>query len=120
MLFVTGVVEQTLDNGGGTFTPEGEGIERDWGYFVGGIVSPWVVQAAWFENHGETFVENFVANHRHYFNEDDVYLGTWVDSGSVYLDVSEWVATPGMARQLAEARGELAYWNCARHEAIPL
>lgn len=41
----------------------------------------------------------------------DKFLGAWIEKGSLYLDVSEVVATEKQAIKLCKKRKQLAYWD---------
>lgn len=45
-------------------------------------------------------------------------MGTWVDSGVVYAEASEWYADYETAILTAKLRGELAIWDIAKAQSI--
>jgi hypothetical protein len=53
-------------------------------------------------------------------DREDIYLGTWVNGGNVYIDLSEWVGDRDQAVGLGRERGELTVWDCERGEEVTL
>lgn len=46
------------------------------------------------------------------------YVGSWLDNGTLYLDVSTWHATEAEALAVGAARGELAVFDLAHGKSV--
>lgn len=120
MAFWKAAANITLRDSGGTFTNTGLPIRLSDGYMVGGVVPTRKLtlareSTATIEAELEHFArENLAAD------SEGLYLGTWVDLGALYIDVSEWVTDYAEAMELAATRGELAIWDNAAQAAIEL
>lgn len=106
MLNLNEIIAQTLANGGGTFPAVEDG------YMVGGVVPERTCTPEEFER----VLYDFVAEHGH--NLGGAHIGTWIDNGVVYLDVSENVADQEEALNLARERGERAIYDIRNGESI--
>jgi hypothetical protein len=116
----TTAARPTLVNGGGTFTLTGEQVLHRRGYYVGGLV-PSAIVAAFGVSYIEDCLERFVQQHVGWTEDrEDIYLGTWLNGGNVYIDLSEWVGDRDQAIGLGRERGELAVWDCERGEEVTL
>lgn len=103
---------------GGTARLDG-GELPNYGYFVGGIISPLIV--------GEdtllpvTEIDNFVDYVRSPHVEAE-YLGWWTDTetGKLYVDATSWVADVDKAVRLGEERGEIAIFDIESRSSLYL
>ncbi len=106
------VRDYTLQNGGGTFNTRGQIIAPSYGFAVSldderGVTVP-------VEDFTSTTVQVFALNNQPYINECNDFsnptsigvkcIGTWVDDGQVYLDVSTVVLTRDVEMMLNIAR----------------
>lgn len=107
----------TLKNNGGTFTPAGHAVLLRHGYMVGGVVPTHVEVLHDVAQVADT-LEWFAHKHADILESHVTFLGTWIDGGRVYLDVSQHVVKREDALALGRARGELAIWDCAEGEEI--
>ena len=111
------VVEDTLANGGLTIKPfqnekpetgymvalEGYELQVPVSEFFTGIVADYIGEHA----------QKLMAN-------PALCLGTWVNEGTVYLDLSENVASREKALELGRERGQLAIFNLANMEEVTI
>jgi hypothetical protein len=49
----------------------------------------------------------------------DLWIGAWVDGGTLYLDVSERIAAREVAARVGRERDQIAVWDLGRGEAVP-
>lgn len=118
-----GIASTTIKQGG--FSADWVGHKPRSGYMVGGVVTPKHLA----EEYGHytnadgsatiltrrrlaADIKSFVAEHREALKKPGHYLGTWVDDdGTIWLDVSQRVATKGTANRIAASRGEKAVYD---------
>jgi hypothetical protein len=116
----TNAARLTLGNNGGTFTFTGAQVLHRRGYYVGGLV-PTAIVAAFDVPYIADCLERFVQQHVvRTEDREDIYLGTWVNGGNVYIDLSNWIPDRDQAIGLGRERGELAVWDCERGEEVTL
>lgn len=114
---------RTMRDSGGTFLLNGHPVylgDRQ-GYMVGGIVPTRIEAVGQYPYHvalGDVLRDFVRDNARETVRRsgegatNNLYLGTWVHDGKVYIDLSEWVEGKAEAVALAQSRGELAIWDC--------
>lgn len=111
----------TLENNGGTFTFSGAQVLHRRGYYVGGLVPTAIVPVAGGVAFLAKSLARFARQHAAVLTTgQDVYLGTWVNEGNVYIDATEWAADRDRALELGRERGELAIWDCQYQEEVTL
>jgi hypothetical protein len=113
---------RTMRDNGGTFASNGYPVVKDTGFMVGGLVPTTIVELPMRNRNGRGWLadtlDEFVKSHHAHLGRNR-YLGTWVNDGKVYVDVSQWVETLDNAIALGKSRGELAIWDCAKNEEVP-
>ena len=88
------------------------------GYMVGGVVPSRTVDAAAGRAAISSVIREFYSENRAVLKRPGTYLGTWVDGGKVYIDISQRTGTKKRALELGRARGELAVYDVARGESV--
>lgn len=63
-------------------------------------------------------VLRYIGDHHYELTNVGAHLGTWVDGGLVYLDVTTVIDTLAEALPTATARGELAIYDLANQRTI--
>ena len=110
-----GVVEDTLANGGLTIKPfqnekpetgymvalEGYELQVPVSEFFTGVVADYLGE------HAQKLMDN-----------PSLCLGTWVNEGTVYLDLSENIASRERALELGRERNQLAIFNLETFEEV--
>jgi hypothetical protein len=118
MTFLT-AAQETLSNGGGTFTAEGRTVYKDSGYFIGGLVPSLVLPLDGLTAQSLALaLASFVARHSGTFSEYGVLLGTWIDGNKVYIDATEYRTGYESVLPLVRQRKQLAIWDIVRNMAI--
>ena len=115
------ILDATLRDGGGTFTPYGQPVKHQTGYMVSVkgeeevLDLPTTVDAT-------TLVVSRISrkSFRIKAGRSGHYLGTWIDQGKLYLDRSVWVEDRAAALQMGRNNDQLAIWDCAAGAAISL
>ena len=103
----TQVFTETIDNGGSSTDLLGN--HPTTGYMVStyarhGLVVP-------VSQFSPELVSEYLANHVELLGRDDHYLGTWIDSGRVYLDISLRVDSLEEALELGRRHRQLAVFE---------
>lgn len=112
LMNVQRLIDYTLENGGGTFTKDGAIREYGNGYMVGVDIPTIIVPL-----NNLTEIEQAIER----MAEDTPYhIGTWVHDGNVYIDAARHIELLAVAEEVAQARGELAIWDCAALEEIAI
>lgn len=107
---------QTIENGGITFNNEGV-IRECLGYIVSGK--------------GGTVVdkESFTGFDIHcFYNENknvlesisNAYIGTWLNDGKIYIDISYHYSNLRLAQRMAINHEQIAFWDLENGEEITL
>lgn len=110
------IVENTLNAGGITIRLADGDMPGD-GYMVSLPDSEHVVSVTEFDGRA---VRNYVKHYADAFARPDAYLGTWLDAGKVYLDVSVRVCDRDAAIALGHKHAQLAIYDVASSEVITL
>ncbi len=100
------IPEQIIANPeGGTVSLDGSPLP-DYGFFVGGAGKPLV-----FDNLGVAMDQNTISAFLHCASSG--YVGWWTDSKDrkVYIDSTDWFASPDEAFDAGRVRGEIAIWD---------
>lgn len=107
---IQNLITRTLENDGGTFTPDGVPLDFNNGYMVGSTVPTIIVPVTETLQIADAIWQ--MTNRIHDL-PDEHYLGTWVHDGLMYIDASRHIETLDTAMMVAELAGELAIWDCA-------
>ena len=109
------VVEATLKNGGLTIKPF-TGEKPDSGYMVALEGFELKVPVAEFFT---GVVADYIGEHaKALMDNSSLCLGTWVNEGTVYLDLSENVPNREKALELGRERNQLAVFNLETFEEV--
>jgi hypothetical protein len=108
------VMEATAELGGASASLSGA-LPPAHGYMVAEEGCEEVVDTLTAEVLGE-----YVSTFADLLADDRHYLGTWVDHGRTYVDVSEWVDDERLALGLARGRRQLAIYSLADSSSIHL
>jgi len=125
------IIEDSIKQGGGTFTLDGDGISFDSGYMVSvwGYEHQITLPDCMFPQKDVTLHSavgqymqyiNHAFSHTHGDSDLTSYIGTWVDEGVMYLDVSRNVDTLSRAERLAQYNRQLAIYDCTNKCVIRL
>lgn len=107
-------VTKTFHDCGGTFSLIGEDVPTS-GYLVGGAGTEHVIGSDQFTPDS---VQAFINQNRAQLFSKGFYLGTWIEDGRVYLDVSEHHDSYENAYALGQSRSEKAIWDIARKTSV--
>lgn len=99
--------EATILNSGATFNPLTNELNPQKGYFVS---LPKHEQRIEKDNFSTQHVKDFINCNSDVFNEYR-FVGSWVDNGIVYLDISEQIFDKRTAIRLAYDRGQKAIFD---------
>jgi len=117
-----GIAKATAEQGG--FSANWIGHAPRSGYMVGGVVKPRHLGSVKEMSREElgSAIKAFSKEHREVLRKPGHYLGTWVDEDddSVWVDVSQRVATKSGAEKLGGARGEIAVYDVRRGTSFNL
>lgn len=105
------ILRHTLDDGG--YTVHLEGYTPDRGYLVGTRGYELKVKL---EDFTVNTIKGYVKTNSHKLHGNN-YLGTWVDNGYVYLDISQLVIGYTKALEKGLANNQLAVYDC-EHKAV--
>lgn len=121
MLTHSKIIETSLRDQGGTFDAQLYGNAKlpNFGYMVG--LAKVAEITANSEGH---YDRNEITRHldaailQATSFDQVVYIGTWVDNGIFYIDLSERLEDELSSIRLCRERDELAYWDIAKSESI--
>lgn len=105
------VLSQTLEHNGGTFTRRGKTVEPRNVWAVGGKEPGITINLK-----GDEPVQAIVETIARFiqqapYTDRGTYIGTWVDGGTLYLDVVDLIENTATAIAVAAERGEKAIYN---------
>lgn len=114
------IVEQIFASPeGGTASLTGKELPTT-GYFVGGLVSPLILDETSDAAEARDEIEGFVA----YLAEstDAEYVGWWADeeTGKVWVDGTDWYSTEVRAAGIGRQRHEIAVYDIANERELRL
>jgi hypothetical protein len=113
------VVNETLakpvGRQGGTFDPKTLNEYSGSGYGVGGVEPG---TEMYVEQFTPQSVQSFMREHEATLSQPGMHVGTWVEDGKVYLDISQVVPDMDDALKLAAQRGEKAIYSFASGDSI--
>lgn len=109
------VYKHTIARRGATFNLMGDGPIR--GYMVGGFGSEVIVPLADF-NVGD--IVSYLAWNWIELDRPGRYLGTWIDDGNVYLDISQNYSSLQEALKIAGEKSQPAIWSVSSGREISL
>lgn len=107
------LVQATKASGGGTFDPHSlEPVDMSSGYFVSRDGVGMEIPEEQFE---EGIVSGWLANVKQAAGD---FIGTWVDEGKVYLDLTRWFEDLDEALKFGKANNQIAVWDIENGEAV--
>jgi hypothetical protein len=115
MLNTKQVYLDTINNGGSSTNLDGEHPTS--GYMVALPNCELIVKPDWF-NVGT--IKQYILDYQDEFFNEQVYLGTWLDANTIYLDVSVNVQNLEDAVKLGHEYGQLAIYDVLNREAITM
>lgn len=100
----------------GGYTDWHNGIDRKYGYVVGGVVPTFKVSLNFLTPEMLTLLANWLVVNAVHGNGDGI--GVWLDEDILYFDVVEWSDSLSYALKLADERGELAIYDIENSRCI--
>ena len=115
-LFLSTILSETLKSGGMTIhIPDGERPIS--GFAVSTLKSEeYQVKVTEFS---ESVISSYIESKSAFLSQPDIYLGTWVNEGMVYLDLICVVPEKTLAISLAREHNQKAIYDLTRGEEIP-
>ena len=110
-----GVVEDTLANGGLTIKPF-QNEKPETGYMV--ALEGYELQVPVSEFFTGVVADYLGEHAQKLMSNPALCLGTWVNEGTVYLDLSENIPNREQALELGKERGQLAIFNLETFEEV--
>lgn len=111
-----------LDEGGGTFNIEtAEAIDKNEGYMVG-IKDITIVKESHLKKYTAGQLEDrFMYGLKDFnLNIENLYVGSWLDDGSIYFDLSVWVKDRSFSVRLGDMFKQKAIYDLKNKESIYL
>ena len=108
-------VHDVLSDGGATVSTHGEVLPLT-GFYVSDSDGAVIALDAFSASDVDAFVTRRASDLR----QPGAYLGAWVDSGKVYLDVSRHFYSRDVALQVGASNDQLAIWDIANLDSIPV
>lgn len=108
--------EATIVNNGATFNPIINELNPNKGYFVS---FPQYEQRIKVENFTTQHVKDFINIHSERLTAN-VFVGSWIDNGIVYLDLSEQIVLKRIAITLAYQRNQKAIFDANLGKVLEL
>lgn len=120
---VTALVRDTLASGGATVPLNGGTVPAD-GYMVGGVAPPLLLDSRTVTGGRlRAAVDERLTDQWSVASDiPSMYLGSWTDAdtGRLYVEISEHIATLADAEEIGRQRGELAVWDLGGSREIRL
>lgn len=115
---IEAMLEQTIENGGGSFNLNGTAVKFSRGYAVSleGLEKKVNLHSEFFPDVC-VIVERYMQANADAIAKPRHFLGLWIEDGTLYMDVSELVINETMARNIARERKQLAYFDFAKGTA---
>lgn len=110
------IINKTLENGGTTTSILTKCMNPSAG-FMCSIKDCDIVDINSFDS---SCIEKIISENIYLLSKDGVFLGTWVDEGKVYIDISENITDIENAKTVGIARKQLAIFDCFKKEVIYL
>jgi hypothetical protein len=109
------IIDQTVRDGGGTFTRQGAAFSPENGYAVAAVVGTWMKIPL----EASDLAEEAVTTLLHVFPKVD-FFGTWVSDGNIHLDPIFWVQSREEAYNLAKKLNQKAIWSFEAQKDIKI
>lgn len=110
------IVRKTLENGG-TTTSILTGEMNPASGFMCSLKDCTIINITQFNT---SSIEEIMRNNKELLSQENIYLGTWVNEGMVYIDISENIINIEEAIAVGIVRKQLAIFDCSRKEVITL
>lgn len=110
------IVSKTLENGGTTTSILTGEMNPETG-FMCSLKDCTIINIAQFNT---SSIEEIIRNNKELLSQENIYLGTWVNEGMVYIDISENINNIEEARAVGITRKQLTIFDCSRKEVIGL
>lgn len=110
------IVSKTLENGG-TTTSILTGEMNPVSGFMCSLKDCAIIDI---EQFNTSSIEEIIKDNNSLLLQENVYLGTWVNEGMVYIDISENITNIKEAIAVGIVRNQLAIFDCSRKEVITL
>lgn len=65
-------------------------------------------------------IQDYIQDNWSILDLSSVYLGIWVDHGTVYFDVSKWVSNEKEALYFAQRQEQTAIWDCKNRRTLEI
>lgn len=110
------IVSKTLKNGGTTTSILTGEMNPKTG-FMCSLKDCAIINIAQFNT---SSIEEIIRDNKKLLLEENIYLGTWVNEGMIYIDISENITNIEEARAVGITRKQLAIFDCSKKEVITL
>lgn len=108
------IIEEIKENSGGTYNKELKSINVKSGYMVS--LQGYEVKSRTDEETEQAIIKNMEIIK----GLDNAYLGTWIDEGIVYIDISVLVENKEDALELGKINNQIAIYDIQNNESIYL
>jgi hypothetical protein len=108
---------QTLSNGGASYSILSGELNPTQGYFVSLPNNEFKASLAGFN---PNMVQDFIYKNSEALNKENTFVGSWVDNGNVYLDVTVQVMDKRTALELGYRNGQRAIYDANLGQVINL
>ncbi len=105
------LVKAINDNGGATLTSNFKSAAFNSGYMVS-------LQDYEFKTSIELLSSELLEEYRMIANENNAYIGFWLDNNDLYVDLSINIDDINEAIKIAQENKQLAIYNCMKGESI--
>lgn len=100
------------------YTTDLDGNKPDTGYMVGleGFESTMPINRS--IDDGIAFIDAFIFTNKEELNKPNRYLGTWINEGIIYIDISVNINLRKLAVTLGIKNNQIAIWDLSTKEEI--
>lgn len=117
-------LKATMKNGGASFNLVTGELNPKTGYMVALIGHEKIIAGVSDEKQLQYHIADYIKDKAILLasgiTDDKKYLGTWVNDGKLYLDVSINFVDKAMAVEIATRSNQLAIWDCANQTEIKI
>lgn len=108
------LAEVIRSSGGGTFDYNLDPVLRDNGYFVSVKGHEQVIPI----DQLSEVLESYIGKVGEFMEEDELFLGAWVENDQVYLDISRWFENKEEAIDFGRANDQRAIWDIKNNDSL--
>lgn len=111
------IIKDTLKNNGGSFNVSKSKIKKPLNGFMCSIKDLIVIDK---KDFNVKLLKYLVKQNFNLLKENENFIGTWIDGGKVYIDISANFKNKNEALQVAEENKQLAIFDLQKMESIYL